>query len=1402
MDRAKVIRRGALALLCAAALVVTLAALILASDRGRQAFLDLIAQTTASDDFRLEMHDLRLGETWTLAHFSVSDATGPWLEITNLRLRPRLLELLRGRVALEHVGIGRLILDRLPRSNESSGQSSWPSLSVNAIDAKDIHIGPSVVGQEARLSLHGALILDSDRTQARLRVTRLDRVDDALELNGLLDTRAGQLDLNLLLREAPGGLAHAALGLNGTDGISVHASGQGPLSAWPITFSTHVSDAALLEGNATITLDESMGFSLGATLFPGPAWAALTGLPREDISISGTGTWQDSKLHVSSLDLTSPAADLKAQATWDVEAYVMEARITGQGRNLAAWMPHGVTSGPARIEANLRADPSGLRGQGEVRLRDWILFGHAAPEAQLALHLDKPVDTRSWKAQARMNVQTPTLPEGLRDWNATASITGSAAFLALDDLALDSSGLKLAANGTLDADLALHLSSRLRIASIAPTSRAAPLSVLLETRIAGHFDRPARQFKAEVNMTASEIAGLPREIGQLLGQDSQMRGHLRITPDHVRIDEATMRGRTQAELRGDFAFATNRFSGEFKASMPELNISTLQVAPGSVLTGSAAGSPASFELDLQTKAPRITGAGLTITALDARAKITGLPDRPKASVAATALAGEEPLGLNLRAAVMPETIRLSDCVATLPQTSLRLAGDLDPRDLVLTGNAEFLSTDLRALGRALDTELTGSLTLRAGLARDQGLQIARLDGQGRNLTLDRLAINRLALRGNLASLQQPGATDLNLEMKNATVAGLRADRVEARLNGTGQALGLAIKLDHGASKTAVAIRSRLAADLSSLEVLTLDGTLQDQALRLESPLRVTMTGDQTSWEKSALRLGPARLSSQGSVAPARVVVSAELTELDSALLQPFFPLLHTGRIAASLDIQGTPDAPDARLTAKARQLALAAEGMGQIPNLDATAEIRVRKDQLQAKATLTSPNRIDVEADISGPVRAALLSLNFPPGQPLSGRIRGRTELFLLPRLLHLDDQTLDGQCDVDLRIGGTWDAPLLTGSARVRDARYENFRTGTVLEALGLDARARGSALDLNATATDGGHGRISARGSIDLWNRRYVSDLFLDACQLLRLDLVHSTATGALRLQGSAQKATLDGNLILDPTTIQLPLSTPPDLARIEIQEINANPTNSDTTPRPVAFITDLNLRVGIPARMHVQRRDLDSEWSGQLHVGGSQDRPVLSGEMTLLRGKLEFLDRIFELTKGVLTLDGETPPNPYLDVLGETQILDTLVQVRLNGPARNFQLTLTSVPMLPQDELLSMILFGRSQRQISPLQAVRLAQAAAELTGISTVPDVLGAFKSRLGLQEVDVSKDDDDNTAIGIGGYVGEKYYVRTQRSVSGKDSTKVEVQLTPKISVETEIGSDSRQGGGVNWKHDY
>jgi translocation and assembly module TamB len=532
-------------------------------------------------------------------------------------------------------------------------------------------------------------------------------------------------------------------------------------------------------------------------------------------------------------------------------------------------------------------------------------------------------------------------------------------------------------------------------------------------------------------------------------------------------------------------------------------------------------------------------------------------------------------------------------------------------------------------------------------------------------------------------------------------------------------------------------------------------------------------------------------------------ISADLTAFDPILLRPLLPGLPSASVNAQLSVKGAPAQPDAHLRVQAENIRLDASDIEQLPDLDATADLRLLRNALEAQASLTSRSDIDLNARLFSPMPVNLLAPEFPPDAPLSGQLTGRAKLLLLPRLFHLDDQTLDGNCDLDFRIAGTWENPSLMGTAQVQGARYENYRSGTILQSMNMDARADGSTLTVKLSATDGGEGKAEALGQVDLLTFRYIFDLLFDRFRLLRQDLVQSTAKGGLRLQGDLQRTELRGNMTLDPTTIRLPAKTPADLAHIEVQEINTYKPFAIPRDTTSDFHLDFDLKVAIPARMTVQGRGLESEWSGDLHVGGNHLQPVISGEMKLLRGKFDFLDRTFDLTKGSVALSGEHPPNPFLEVLGETQILENLILVRISGPTRNFRVSLTSVPALPQDELLALILFGRSLRQISPLQAVRLAQAAAEMTGLGgATPDFLDSIKSSLGLQEVDVSRDDEDNTAVGIGGYVGGKYYIRTQSSVSGQDRTRVEIQITPKISVETEVGSDSRQGGGVIWKHDY
>jgi translocation and assembly module TamB len=1374
---------------------------ILGTGQGRQALLDTIADLTAAPEFRLEMHGLRFGGIWELDSLVVSDASGEWLRAEGIGVRPVIADFLAGRVTLDRLEIGFLSMDRLPKTGESPGGGAMPRLRIRGIEAGHIRLGPAVAGREAKLSLRGGLSLNAEQARADLHAARLDRNRDAIDLEGRINLRDRTMELRLDLREEPEGLLHALLGVNGTEGIALAASGMGPLKACPIELEAVVSDAGVLAANATLNLEKEPEADLRALLTPGPAWTALTGLPAEVLDLGARIAWRDPLLHLEEFDLRSRLADLHGRADWDSRAAALKASLTGTGRNLGSLLPPTVAAGPANASVSLALDPDGLRAVIRGRLEGWSVSGQDVREADADIELDMPADLGSWRSRARVEAIIPALPEGLRSWSANATLGGDFRFLSIDSLQLESERLGLALGGRIGEDIALDALVDLRQIPFPGSPRG--ISARLDSALAGTLDAASRSLSADMDMNATGVDGLPGEMAELLGREARLAASLVLTPETLSVPAARLEGLAVSELRGTVDLASRRFESEFDARLPRLVRGDLNLDGGVSVSGTAKGSPSSFDVDLVCEAGRFTAPWLDASDIRAEAGLRGLPDRAEATVQATMTAAGQPASLDMAASTAGSSMRITRGRLELPGTVLTLAGDLDPSTLLFSGDAEFRSGDLGVPGRVLGLDMQGELELRAVLAGMAGVQNVRFEATGKGLSAWNAYAGRAVAHGETSWPGAPGTTDVHAELSGAKYGELEMDRIRGRLRGDGQELAFDLDAGHDGAGTDVSARGTLSASPARLRLDSLEGDLLREKLRLESPLDLRLGSDGGEWQEAALTFGQARLTSRGRVARNGLDVSADLSGMNPAQLRSVLPRLPSAQVDARLRIRGTPQAPEAQLEASAAKIRIRAEGLGAIPELGARAEVRLERGVLVADASVSSPSYVDLEAHVSCPMQAEAGFPTLPGDTPLAGRIKGHADLDILPRLLRLDDQAVDGLCELDLRVDGELSDPGLVGTAQVRGGRYENFRSGTAVESADVDLRARGTVLELNATATDGGPGRATGRGTVDLAARTYVFDVVFDAYRLLRLDIVDGTAAGPFRFSGDLEAAALTGSLTLEPVTVNLPRPAAAEAPHIEIREINTNATSTHKArPEEERFLIGMDLNVDIPSRLAVTGRGLDSEWSGRLHIGGNHVSPVITGEMNLLRGTFIFLDRVFSLSKGSLVMNGETPPNPFLDIAGESRVMDTLVQVQLNGPARNFRLSLTSVPPLPQDELLAMILFGRSMREISPLQAVMLAQAAAEMTGIGPDVDFLDSIKSSLGLRDVDVSKDENDNTSVGVGGYVGGKYYIRTQRSVSGQDRTRVEVEISPKISVETEIGADSRKGGGVNWKHDY
>jgi translocation and assembly module TamB len=228
-------------------------------------------------------------------------------------------------------------------------------------------------------------------------------------------------------------------------------------------------------------------------------------------------------------------------------------------------------------------------------------------------------------------------------------------------------------------------------------------------------------------------------------------------------------------------------------------------------------------------------------------------------------------------------------------------------------------------------------------------------------------------------------------------------------------------------------------------------------------------------------------------------------------------------------------------------------------------------------------------------------------------------------------------------------------------------------------------------------------------------------------------------------------------------------------------------------------------------VRGRGLESEWGGKFAIKGDLADPVIEGEIDIRRGYFDVLDRRFTLDRGSLDFVGSRPPIPMIDLAATADTAEVKVTVALQGPAKEPKVTLTSEPPLPQDEILSRLLFGTSAARITPMQGLRLAAAVQELQGGGVISGTLSKFRRAVGVDTLDVdstettdeSGETSQQTTARVGKYVSDKVYVEVERAVTDNtNKAKVQVDLTPNLSVGSTVTDQSQTGVGVQWRYDY
>ncbi|NVK47370.1 MAG: translocation/assembly module TamB domain-containing protein [Rhodobacteraceae bacterium] len=350
---------------------------------------------------------------------------------------------------------------------------------------------------------------------------------------------------------------------------------------------------------------------------------------------------------------------------------------------------------------------------------------------------------------------------------------------------------------------------------------------------------------------------------------------------------------------------------------------------------------------------------------------------------------------------------------------------------------------------------------------------------------------------------------------------------------------------------------------------------------------------------------------------------------------------------------------------------------------------------------------------------------------------------------------------------------------------------------------------IDVEAAADTGGS--ISTSGSLTLSGNVPANlSIGVNALGLTDPQLYSTSINGALTLSGPLTgSATITGDLTLGETDITVSptaLGSGGDIP--DISHRGAPSAVTQTRDRAgliqsqqgggssVAYGLDVTLSA--PNRIFVRGRGLDAELGGRLRIRGTTADVIPVGQFSLIRGRLSLLGKRITMEEGAITLQGEL--DPILRLVAETETDTMTVRLITEGPLSSPELTLSSSPALPDDEILAQLLFGKDLSQMSALQAAQMADAVATLTGGGS--GLVGSIRDSFGLDDLDLQTSEEGSSALKLGKYISDSLYTDVTIDNAGKSVINLNYDATRNVTVKGSVSSEGDTGLGVFFERDY
>jgi translocation and assembly module TamB len=814
--------------------------------------------------------------------------------------------------------------------------------------------------------------------------------------------------------------------------------------------------------------------------------------------------------------------------------------------------------------------------------------------------------------------------------------------------------------------------------------------------------------------------------------------------------------------------------GRWDIDVSELGALSPMLAGTLKASGSIAGPIIALSADALMSAT-VSVRGSPSGIVSAEAKLSGWPSNPAGSLAAQGSFNESPLQVQVALAGGPEG-SLRAKINHASWKSVQLDGDLTiAANQPARGRLGVAVTNLTDLQNLLGLNVAGSLQASIALQPDAARTRTRIALQ---LDAPDLVLTRLAGGVHVSGDGFSDAFGFNAAAHMKDLHGAEAQ---------------------------LAAKGNLNLDASLISVSSAQLDYQGQKIRLLSPARIDFASG-VSVDEIKLGAQKAEFILRGRVAPT-LAIRASLHGVDPALVNAFVPdFLASGLIEAHADLTGSASSPlgDIELTATGlRRADDAALGLP-LANLRVSAQLRGHTADIDARLDAGSASQLHAVGEVP-------IALDGTVDMKIGGKLDiGMINPFLEARGLHVT-----GQLAVDASVAGSVADPQIGGTLILTRGSVRDYVRGISLSDIEAQMAGSQGTLQIKSFTASAAPGQLSMSGTIGILQPGLPVELKITAsnAQPIVSKLVTANLNADLRLSGTARaRIELVGKVHLNRTVIGIPSGLPPNVAVLDVRR--RGKTEVRIPERPL--IIGLDVDVQAPQEILVQGRGLDAEMGGELHIGGTVDAPFVSGGFDLQRGNFSLGSSRLNFTAGRVGFNGLGLTNkidPTLDFTAQAAVADnTTAVMHITGVADAPIFEFSSIPAMPQDEIMGYLLFGVPVSQLSAIQMAQIGYALASLSGVGGDGSLnpLVKLQKSLGLDRLTVGAGtttttptgtDSSGASIAAGRYISKHVYIEAKQTTAGTSQVGAVVDLTKHLKLQTRLGNGTASIQGTTPEND-